>query len=66
MFGDRCNGLRLRFVLSRGPVGEVEQEACYEGDEEGCNKSGGKAERSDVMVVQEGQQNRGDHGEGQP
>ena len=65
MFGDRCNGLSLRFVLSGGSVGEVEHKACYESDDQRCHKSDGKAERSDVVVVQEGQQNGEDHGEGE-
>jgi hypothetical protein len=53
----------LRFVLGRGPVGEVERDGSYNGDEQGCNKSGGKAQGSDVAVVQEGQQNGEDHGQ---
>ena len=54
-----------RFVLSRGPIGEIERETSYQSDEQACDKSGGKAEWSDVAVVQEGQQNGGDHGQGE-
>ena len=55
----------LRFVLSRGPVGEIEHDDSYQSDDQGSDKLSGKAQRSDVAVVQEGQQNGGDNGQGE-
>ena len=55
----------LRFVLSCGPVSEIEHDTSYESEKQASDKSGGKAQRSDVAVVQEGQQNGGDHGYGE-
>jgi hypothetical protein len=45
----------LRFALSRGSVGEIERDASYQSDDQTCDKYGGKAQRGDVAVVQEGQ-----------
>src|SRR5467141_3047941 len=61
--GRQVRRLVLRFVLSRGPVGEIERDACYQSDDQGRDKSGGKAQWSDVAVVQEGQQNGEDQGQ---
>lgn len=55
----------LWFVLSRGPIGEIEYKGSCNRDEQGCDKSDGKAQWSDVAVVQEGQQNGEDHGQGE-
>src|SRR5437870_13138519 len=55
----------LRFVLSCGRVSEIEHDTYYESEKQASDKSGGKAQRSDVAVVQEGQQNGGDHGYGE-
>ena len=46
-------------------LGEIEHEASYQSDEQACDKSGGKAEWSEVAVVQEGQHNGRDHGQGE-
>ena len=55
----------LWLVLCRGPVGEIERDASYQSDEQACNKSSGKTQRSDVAMVQEGQQNGGDQSQGE-
>ena len=54
----------LRFVFCRGPVGEIECDGASDGDEQARAESGGKAERLDVAVVEEGQQNRCEQGQG--
>jgi len=54
----------LRFVLSRGSIGEIECDGSTYRDDHGSHKSSGKAQRSNVAVVQEGQENRGDYGQG--
>jgi hypothetical protein len=50
-----------RLVLSRGSVGKIECDAPYESDNKTCDKYGGEANRCNVAVVEEGEQNGGYH-----
>ena len=54
----------LWFVLGRRSIGEIECDGSSDRDDQGSHKSSGKAQRSNVAVVQEGQENRGDYGQG--
>ena len=55
----------LRFVLSRGSIGEIERDGSDHRDDEGSDKFSGKTQRSNIVVVQERQEDGRDHCQGQ-